>query len=156
MLKRVNLKPVYFQKKMNYHNLRTFSKINCRMFASSSKDTEENVIDVKNKIKSKTYYEAYKNEINNLKQDIYFIAEQFEKKRYNTNRIKYTIFFVSVLFVFTSWRTIKSFITNETSDVAIKTINNHEVKKSTLILLDGLIDYVNTDPTIRKKLPICC
>lgn len=110
-----------------------------------------------------SYYESYKKTINdtyqsytsdyqNLKTDILFIADQFEKKRYNTTKIKILAVCVGGLVLFLFWRTIKSYISHETSDVAIRTMNDEEFKKNMYQLLDQIIDYSKTDPNAQKKI----
>ena len=50
------------------------------------------------------------------------------------------------------WRTIKSFITQQTSDIANKTMNDHEFKKNIFQLLDHIILYAKSDPMVQKQI----
>lgn len=147
---------------LNHKKVNFFGGNTIRMLSTSIPPTSQPQ-NPKDPNEKSSYYESYKKTINdtfesyttnyqNLKNDIIFITEQFEQKRYNTNKLKILVICVSGFTLFLLWRTIKSFISHETSDVAIRTMNDEEFKKNMYLLLDQIIDYSKTDPNAQKKI----
>jgi hypothetical protein len=87
-----------------------------------------------------------------VKTDITILIDQLEKKQYDMFRLKIYASIIVIVFMFMFWRTIKSFISQQTSDVANKTMNNEEFKKNVFQLLDHIILYAQSDPLVQKKI----
>lgn len=91
-------------------------------------------------------YDEYGKNIRDFSNDLNAILEEFEKKKYDKTRIKYFAAMIGTLFLFMFWRTIKSFLSKETSDVAIRTMNDEEFQKQMYsTLLKTLKDASNDE-----------
>jgi hypothetical protein len=94
-------------------------------------------------------YDDYGKSIRDFGNDLNHILEEFEKKRYNTTKIKYIGIAVGIVVLFMFWRTIKSFLSKETSDVAIRTMNDEEFQKQMYnTLLKTLNDARNDEQVV--------
>ncbi|VBB18645.1 hypothetical protein YASMINEVIRUS_1147 [Yasminevirus sp. GU-2018] len=100
------------------------------------------------------HYEAYEKDSRQLGEDLQYIVEQLEKKKYDVKKMKYIASIVVVIILFMFWRTIKSFLSKETSDVAIKTINDEDVRKNLYVLLCKVLDDAKNDPLIAQQLVV--
>ena len=67
-------------------------------------------------------------------------------------KIKYVSGLFAVFLAFLSWRTIKSFIGEQTSDVAVLTINDEQVQQSIYEALLKLAEKAKEDPEIQAQL----
>ena len=96
------------------------------------------------------------NDAKNITTDFNQIMVDFnlilKKHRYDDNKIKIITVLISVIFMFLFWRTFKSYISTETSDIASKTINDDEFKKNVYILSDQIIYYLKTNPDAQKQI----
>lgn len=135
---------------------------------SSSKDTEPKIRPDKKtdnnnfnprKEETDTYsnyfrrrYEEYGKDVKQLSTDFGFMLDQFEKKNYNMNKIKYFGFAGAILVVFMFWRTIKSFLSRETSDVAIRAMDDKDVRKKVFESLLKILDDARNDPEVSIML----
>jgi len=97
-------------------------------------------------------YESLCAEFKHLQEDINFLGEEIKKKKNSKLRIQYTIRFVAVLFLFLFWRTIKSYISTETSDVAGKAMDTPEFKVKINDLLDHILIHCRDDQEVQKKI----
>lgn len=100
---------------------------------------------------TKTYGD-YDKSIRNFGNDLNHILEEFEKKKYNTSRLKYIGATVGVIILFMFWRTIKSFLSKETSDVAIRTMNDEEFQKQMYSTLLKTLNDARNDEQVAIML----
>jgi hypothetical protein len=113
--------------------------------------------------KISTYYDSLTSFTSDLKNrtvvfqsDLHNITTEINqilnKHRYDTNKLKIITIFISVLLLFLCWRTIKSYISTETSDIANKTMNDEEFIKNVFRLSDQIIIYLQTNPMAQKQI----
>jgi hypothetical protein len=109
--------------------------------------------------KEYTYYAAihravgnYQEDLTRFNQDLVKIFKELERKNYSMQKIKYVSGLFAVFLAFLSWRTIKSFIGEQTSDVAVLTINDEQVQQSIYEALLKLAEKAKEDPEIQAQL----
>jgi hypothetical protein len=121
---------------------------------------DNNTKDTKDKSKTTSTYSEYFRDIyseygkdaKQFRSDISQALEQLEKKSYNMRKLKYIAGCVSIIILFMFWRTIKSFVSRETSDVAVRTMNDDNFKKQVYTTLIKIIEDARNDPEIATML----
>lgn len=161
-------------------NTKPYSKIGMKCFSSQSTPNDSNpnksklsdsipneskIIDPKLNVSNnalsstgtqyeniKGIYTSYANNSKHFYDDTCDFVGQLEKKNYNIKKLKYIVFTFGILLIFMFWRTIKSFIGKETSEVAIQTINSGEVQKNLYAMFHGILTDAKNDPLVAKTL----
>jgi hypothetical protein len=116
-----------------------------KMNPTSNPELNKNISDT-------SYYEMFTTEIKQVKNEILFMTKYLEDKKYSKFKLKCMFWGFTILILFLSWRTIKSFITQETSDVAIKTMNDDDFKRNIHDLMNDLLIFCKNDPDAQKKI----
>jgi len=94
-------------------------------------------------------YESLTTDYHNITNEM---LDVLKKHRYDTNKIRIFVYATGILVIFLFWRTIKSYITIETSDIATTAITDEKFKEHLCKLLDQLLLYLQNDPEAQKQI----
>jgi hypothetical protein len=148
MFKLIRLNPPFKQNFTCKHNRFSTSNDNQNNNQNVTPNDNPEMISYQKILKDK--YKKYDEKYSQFTKDVESILNEFDKKKYNKIKIKYVFGGIGCLFLFMSWRTIKSYISNQTSDVAIQTMNDDDFQKNVdRLVKKSLIDIMNDKDTMK-------
>jgi hypothetical protein len=128
---------------LNYRNIPHFTQA----FSKKSQTYYDTITSFTSDLKNRTV--IFQSDLQNITTEINQILI---KHRYDTNKLRIVTIIISLMILFLCWRTIKSYISTETSDIANKTMNDEEFIKNVYRLSDQILVYLQTDPKAQEQI----